>query len=44
MYYEVKSKISSTLAQSTVFFLLKTTRTAMKFEGLEQKRRKSRTI
>jgi len=34
----VKSKISSTLVQLSVFFLIKKKRTAMKFAGLENKR------
>jgi len=37
MYYEVKSKIRSTLAQWTVHFYNETKRTATKFEGLEKK-------
>jgi len=39
MYYEVKSKISSTLVQLAVHFFNETKRTATKFEGLEKKRR-----
>jgi len=37
MYYGVKSKISSALAQLIAIFLNQTKRTAVKFEGLEKK-------
>jgi len=37
MYYEVKNEISTTLVQSTVFFI-ETKRTATEFERLEKKR------
>jgi len=44
MYYQVKSKISSTLVQLNVHFFNETKRTATKFERLEKKRRKIRTV
>jgi len=44
MYYEVKSKLSSTLIQLGVHFFNETKRTATKFEGLEKKRRIIRTV
>jgi len=37
MYYEVKSKINSTLVQLTANFFNETKRIATKFEGLEKK-------
>jgi len=37
MYYEVKSKINSTLVQLDVHFVIETKRTATKFEGLEKR-------
>jgi len=37
MYYEVKSKRSSTLVQLDVHFFNETKRTATKFEGLEKR-------
>jgi len=40
MYYEVKSKISSTLSQLSVNCVNQTKRTATKFDGLEKKRKK----
>jgi len=39
MYYEIKSKISSTLVQLTVIFFNETKRTATKFEEPGKKRR-----
>jgi len=44
LYYEVKSKLSSTLLQLAVHFFNETKRTARKFEGLEKKRRIIRTV
>jgi len=44
MYYEVKSKIRSTLVQLPVQLFYETKRTATKFEGLDKKRRKVRTV
>jgi len=44
MYYEVKSKISSTLVRLAVHFFNETKQTATKFEGLEKKRRIIRTV
>jgi len=44
MYYEVKTKIRSTLVQLTAHFFNETKRTATKFEGLEKKRRIIRTV
>jgi len=44
MYYEVKSKLSSTLVRLTVNFLNETKRTATKFEGLAKKRKIMRTV
>jgi len=44
MYYEVKSKRSSTVVQLTVIFFNETKPTATKFEGLDKKRRKIRTV
>jgi len=44
MYYEVKSKISSTLVQLTVIFFNETKSTATKFEELGKKRRIIQTL
>jgi len=44
VYYEVKSKIGSTLVQLTANFLNEIKRTATNFEELEKKRTIIRTV